>query len=929
MRPFCQLVLLAGLMAGLVRMAAFSAPAPPAAPPSEPSQPAAQPEPASPPATPVTPPATAPTARVPAAPRATSAQPTAPAPAPAPAAPAEPVEPQLPFPVPPGGPGEPSPEAGAEPLTPFGYSFFASAPTDFTVAPDVPIPASYVLDKGDKLRIRYWAPTIPETTTEATVAEDGSVTVPGIGDVQASGLTREQFRQRLGARLREQLKNPSYSAELIDTRTINVFVAGAARRPGRYSVKAESNLFNVIYAAGGAADEGSLRRVILRRANRVVAEMDVYRFFMEGDLGPDVVLQDQDVVFFPITGPRVGVAGQVARPALYEILEGTRISDALRMAGGLRSSAYPRILRLRRFENGRRVERTVDAQALLADPNHPDNVLLRDGDALTVEMVTPQVRERVNIRGNVSFPGDYSLQRYPTARALIEEAHPRIGTYWERADLTRALPDGTPVVIPIPLQQLLDGKVEDIPLQDLDEIVIYEADEKKIVPLATVEGVVKNPATFRVPEGMRVSDLLFAAGGLLQDASLQVAHIYRRIAPNQFKIIRLSPGEALKGNEADNLLVQDGDRLVIYRQREVEYRPERITVVGELQRPGEFRVFEGMTLYDLLLLAGNVTDQAAGTVEIATPVLDEKSNKHAEVRTLPLEEVLNGKYRDEPVKPGMLISVPRRDERLTQPAKVELRGRFRRPGTYALLHEGETLQSLIERAGGLTEDADPFGVSLTRTRERMLSNATAEQIRTVMETMDQLLPPVTSAGPGGAAQSGTSAALLDAETSSGIPFMGGGARTEKVLLVSPRRLTAMSSSNRISFDLEDRETYLARVGKVALCDGDVVEVPRLSDVVQVLGAVQSPGPVFHQPGMPVRYYIDRAGGGAPDSDLKRSVVIKVTGGVRKLSDVKVLDPGDVVVVASKHQIVQPPYRRRVQDTIFELMGVALVLRGLR
>ncbi|NLC56664.1 MAG: hypothetical protein GX774_07510 [Armatimonadetes bacterium] len=822
--------------------------------------------------------------------------------------------------------GRPSPAADAQNLKLFGFDFFDAAPAGDTVAPDVPIPAGYRLGENDQVRIRYWAPAITETTVEAAVSRNGFVVLPGLGQVTAGGLTREQFRQRVGQRLREHYKNVSFTVELVETRTITVFVTGAARRPGRYTVKAEANLFNVIYAAGGASPEGSLRQVILRRRNRQVATMDVYQFLTAGELPAETLMAEQDVVVFPVAGARVTVGGEVARPAIYEVLENDRVADVLTLAGGMKASAYPRILRLRRVEEGRRVERTLDAQALMADRTHADNVVLRDGDILTLENVSSQVRDRVSVRGNVSFPGDYSIQRAATAKALLTEARPRVGTYWQRADLTRMLPDGTPVVIPLPLKDLLDGKAEDVPLQDLDEIVVYRSDEKAIVPLATVEGAVKHPATFRLGDGMRVSDLLFAAGGVLQEASEGIAHLYRRVGPNDFQIIRIAPKEALAGNPEANLVLQDEDRLVIYRQKEVEYRYDKVTAVGELQRPGELTVYQGMTLYDLILLAGGPTNQAAGTVEVAIPVTNGDAKERAEVKTFPLEEVMGGKHREEPVVAGMLVSLPRRADRLTQPPKVELKGRFRRPGTYALLHEGEDLQSLIARAGGLAEDADPFGISLTRTREKMLSAASAEQIRTVMQAMDQLLP--ATASPDGNSQT-PDTQILETGSPSGLPLLGGSTRVDRVLLVSPRRLTGMPSNTRIGFQLEDREAYLSRMGKICLCDGDVVEVPRLSDVVQVLGAVQSPGPVFFNEKWTPKQYISSAGGGAPDADLKRSVVIKVTGGVRPFREAKRIDPGDVIVVASKHQVIQPPVQRSYRDVLFDLLGVALVVRGLR
>ncbi|MBI3948049.1 MAG: SLBB domain-containing protein [Armatimonadetes bacterium] len=905
-KPLWRLLLLAASVAGLSAVGTHAAEAPAPSGPRAAGQPAAE-------------------------------RPSAPAAFSRPAATADPDEapaprPEIRQPVPMLTPAERAAEwaaaaAGLSQLRPFGYDFFAGAPTtDFTVAPSAPIPPGYQLGPQDKLRIRWWTPTIAETTQELTVAENGAVGIPGVGDIMAAGITIDKFRQRLGQRLHEQFKSPSFAADLVDPRTITVFVSGAARRPGRYVARGDANLFNLVYAAGGATELGSLRRVALRRANRTVVEMDVYRFLIQGELAGGVPLRDEDIVFFPTAGPRVSVTGEVSRPAIYEAKEGERLSDVLAMAGGLKASAFPRILRLRRVEGGRRVERTLDALAFLADPKHADNLVVRDGDFIALDNVSPTVRERVTIRGNVGFPGDYSLRRTPTAKALFTEANPRIGTYWQRADLTRLLPDGTPVVIPLPLQEILEGKAKDIELMDLDEVYVYEANEKQIVALAAIEGAVKNPAIYRVAEGMRVRDLIFAAGGVLQEAANDVAHLYRRIGPGEFRLVRIDPSAADRGSASDNLALQDQDRLVIYRQREVEFKAERVTVVGEVQRPGSFRTYEGMTAYDILLIAGGPTDQAAGTIEIATPVVDEKSNKRAEVKALKLADVLDGAHRDEPIKSGMLISVPRREDRLTQPFKVELRGRFRRPGTYALLYEGEDLKSLMERAGGLADDADPFGLSLTRTRDKILSTATDEQVRTVMQWMDQLLP---SLGGDTAARSGTTAQMLDVESGSrSVPLMGSSGGTTKVLLVSPRRLATMQSGTRVGFDMENRADYVTRIGQIRLTDGDVIEVPRRSEVVQVLGAVQSPGPVYYTAGQSPKHYISSAGGGAPDADLKRSVVVKVSGAVRRFADVKSMDPGDVIVVSSKHQIIQPPVARRPQDTLFDVLGLYLVVRGL-
>jgi len=818
------------------------------------------------------------------------------------------------------------PVAEKQEVKPFGYDFFASAPVSFTIAPDAPVTDSYIYDNNDRVRIRYWAPSVPEVSYELRVNDNGMVTLPGIGDIRAAGYTKTQFREKVGARIAEQIKNPSFTAELIETRTIVVFVTGAARRPGRYTLKAESNLFNVIYAAGGASEDGTLRKITVIRKGGTVATTDIYKFLINGMTDREIMLKDQDTIFFPIAGPRVTIKGQVVRPAIYEVTDKNNISDVLTMAGGLKPSAYSRIVRLQRIEDGRRVERTIDANAIAAGSPKKEDIALRDGDVLTVENVSGRIRDRVSIRGYVTYPGDYSIMRTPTAKALLTEAKLRTGAYQQRADLMRVLDDGTPVVVPIPLQTLFDGTTKDIDLMDQDEVVVYGNDEKSIVPLVTIEGPVRNPASYRLADGMKAGDLIFAAGGLLQDASREVAHLYRRTGPNSFKMLRIIPSDAA-GDESTNPVLKDQDKLVVYKQKEVEFKRNKVNVLGEVQKPGEFMFYDGMTLYDLIIQAGGPTDMAAGTVEVTKASADSDESKLASVKSVSIVDVMSGADKNDPVEAGMLISLPRKQEKIIEPRRVELKGQFKRPGVYALLTEGETLDSLIQRAGGLAENSDPFGISFTRRSDQMLSAATAEQVKTVLQTMDQLLPADVNAQNN---QGNTSADVVSTTSPlTKLSGMSGSRLNENLLLVSPRRLTGMPTGKRISFTLEDRSSYVSRIGKMKLADGDIIEVPKLSNVVQVLGAVQSPGPVFFASGLTANNYIDRAGGGAPDADIRRAVVIKVSGAVQPINRTKLIDPGDVIVVASKYQAIQPPGQRTTADTIADLLGVALVIRGLR
>jgi protein involved in polysaccharide export with SLBB domain len=149
-----------------------------------------------------------------------------------------------------------------------------------------------------------------------------------------------------------------------------------------------------------------------------------------------------------------------------------------------------------------------------------------------------------------------------------------------------------------------------------------------------------------------------------------------------------------------------------------------------------------------------------------------------------------------------------------------------------------------------------------------------------------------------------------------------------VLLVSPRRLAQVPSSDRIAFSLENKSTYLDRIDSVELADGDVIEIPRRSDVVQVLGAVQSPGPVYYVPGYSASDYVERAGGEAPDADSNRAVVVSVSGISRSMHQVTEVNRGDVIIMASKHQVIQPPRQRSILETLGAVLGLVWIFRGL-
>ena len=124
-----------------------------------------------------------------------------------------------------------------------------------------------------------------------------------------------------------------------ELRSIDVFVVGQARRPGRYTVSSLSTLANAVFASGGPSTSGSMRHIQLKRGSTVIADFDLYDLLIKGDKSKDVLLQPEDVIYFAPIGAQVAMGGQVNTPAIYELKTEASLGDVLQLAGGLATTA--------------------------------------------------------------------------------------------------------------------------------------------------------------------------------------------------------------------------------------------------------------------------------------------------------------------------------------------------------------------------------------------------------------------------------------------------------------------------------------------------------------------------------------------------------------------------------------------------------------
>lgn len=526
--------------------------------------------------------------------------------------------------------------AEAADLRPFGYDIFSSVPTTFAPATDIPVPAEYVLGPGDTLEVQLIGEKGGHYTL--TVGRDGTVDFPYLGPIAVAGLKFPAAKSLLEKQVAEQMIGMRGSVAMGSLRSIRIFVLGEAERPGSYTVSGLSNITNALFASGGVTSKGSLRDIQLKRNGQVVARLDLYDLLLAGDTSGDVRLLPGDVIFIPPVGITVGVAGEVQRPAIYEVREGAHASDLLYLTGGLTPRADPRTARLSRIDNRR--DRTILNVDLTTVQGR--STLLQTGDVVRIQPI------RESLEGAVQISGNVYRQRFDPYRPGM-----RLTDLVQSLDELKPLSDEHYVLIrretgPNRKVSVLSADLaaafaaptsaENVALQSRDHIFVFDlagSRQEVVQPIiedlrrqshlndplqiAGIGGRIKVPGQYPLEPGMTVRDLLRAGGGLAESAYSGAAELTRYEVVNgerrQTEVIDLDLAQILAGNPAADVVLRPFDYLVI-KEIPLWRDQETVTLLGEVRFPGTYPIKRGEGLRSVLERAGGLTDMAfpAGSV---------------------------------------------------------------------------------------------------------------------------------------------------------------------------------------------------------------------------------------------------------------------------------------------------------------------------
>ncbi|HIP06516.1 MAG TPA: hypothetical protein EYG66_01410 [Mariprofundaceae bacterium] len=408
-------------------------------------------------------------------------------------------------------------------LKQFGYDLFAGAPSTFAPATDVPVPAEYVLGPGDELEIQLFGQKNDVFTL--VVDREGVVAFPEIGPLTLAGMSFTEAKASIAQQVGDKMVGVSASVGMGKLRSIRVFALGEVERPGSYTVSGLATLSNALFASGGVKKIGSLRNVQLKRKGKVIVTLDLYDFLLKGNTRNDVRLLPGDVVFVPPIGKTASIAGQVIRPAIYELKGSVDVQHLIKLAGGFLPKVYHEEALLERIN--KTGNKSVKSFALTGKGL---KTLIQNGDVLKVFSILDFEENPVLLIGNVKRPGKYAWKQGMQLKDLIKNEQTLLPETFMDYGLIEREAEGNrePELLRFDVAALFSGDDKyNYTLKPRDKVFVFHRSHFRIAPQVEVVGSVQSPGSYALKKNMKLLDLVLAAGGINRDASLQKAELYR------------------------------------------------------------------------------------------------------------------------------------------------------------------------------------------------------------------------------------------------------------------------------------------------------------------------------------------------------------------------------------------------------------------
>lgn len=684
-----------------------------------------------------------------------------------------------------------------------------------------------------------------------------------------------------------------------------VYLAGSVKKPAIYSLKNDETLNELIRYAGGLLPGGFSKKIHIKRTyNDRAPEV----FDIDINDAAKFKLNDGDkVLVVNIQKPEtdsVYLYGEVYFPGRYSLKENFTIIDLIKDKSNLKPDASLKYGYIKRLNQDTK-EYNIISFSLEDVFNSPQNgainlPLMPLDEVYVMNKNDVRALNIVDVRGEVNKPGRYEIEEHITLYDILNRAG---------GLTTDASQDYIEIV------RKVDGKfytrfvsykdAEKFKLHIDDKIIVHSIWEQNLKKYVKVEGEVLKPDTYLLTEGMTVGDLIVKAGGLTKNAYSDVFHIYR-LNEDTFTYRLLT----LDLKKDSNFILLDRDEVVIHSY--LEYHPVKtVQIFGEVNKPGTYNYADNMTLYDLVVAAGNVKDSAyLDIVEIVRMKVSQGKTEY-DVIDVNLNEILN-KHANVELQPYDIVNIKKISD-FKNEDKVSVRGEVYFPGEF-VIRKGEKLSDVIERAGGVTKYGYIKHIIFKRRSVKEIQKKRLDDLKSRLEAT---LLSVSSSE----ISSALSAEDITAQKSLQ-------ANLQQII----KNISNTEPDGRIVIKANSLEELKNSSFDFALEDGDEIIIPLRPSTVNVVGEVYNQTSfIFDKENMTVKNYLDSSGGITELASEDDIFVVKGDGSVvsnrfikqnywwKTIYDVKI-EPGDTVVVPRRLKF--PSYMKDVKDITQILFQIA-------
>lgn len=602
----------------------------------------------------------------------------------------------------------------------------------------------------------------------------------------------------------------------------------------------------------------------------------------------------------------VTVVGEVGVPGNYSLNSLSTVFTALHAAGGPADDGTFRSIRLIR-DNKLKTE--VDLYDFLVEGLRPNDERLRDGDVIIVKLF----ETRVEVEGEVKRPGIYEVKAGESFKELIMKHAGGFSSSAYQAFIT------------VDRNSETGKSVLNIPTTDLDQFEPKDGDLIKVRAVqeryenrVQIKGAVSLGGDYELTEGLTVKGLINNANGLMGDAYLDRATIFRTNPDFSQQTISFNLQELLAGEREDIELVNEDILQVfsIYDLQEEYY----VEINGEVSIPGVLPYVKNMKVEDVILLAGGLKEGASGAqIEISRRNVAGSANSVSEIINLSINKNLSTEDGSpdiilEPFDQIFIRKVP--NYSLQQ--KVTIEGEVSGPGEYAISRKDERISDIIKRAGGITPYAYPKGAILIRKTEFAEKKADSElNYEKLLALKEKILAMDTAS----ASLSHARLKLVErlkllmeggrGEFTAESFDQGVGNRVKRELtedLVAADSLATQIEISEEEPTVLELSNILENPGSkydYFVKEGDIISIPPKLQTIRVAGEVISPLNLRYEKPLTFKDYITDAGGFTTKAKKGRSYVQYPNGKRRQTKRFLFfkfyprIEPGSTIVVTRK------------------------------